>query len=405
MPSVHCQSGRSADDQPGSSCAASTGYPLRGPLLLLADDLTGACDSGLAFAKQGLGVSVLWFPAEEMGEVEAGVVAVSVQTRDLPAEAMRCRMEDLARRRSFAEGILFHKVDSAGRGNPGAEMLVLAALGGCDSVVYAPAFPIAGRIVLNGRLRVSDFCGQQTEVDLLQLLPAEARERVARIPVCAEDALRRQMLAAHAAGKDIWLCDAMEQQDLDRVAAVAWELPLQLQWSGSAGLAAAVAGRVSAASGAGEACPVALPADGRTLVIAGTDHPVTVEQLRRLAPHAAELSIEEAAPAPEFACGLVRVDWSTATAQGLRGFWQRAQKAGHAKIDTLVLTGGDTAAFVLESLGAESLELRGEVELGIPWSVVRGGLADGCMAMTKSGGFGREESLTGMVEFCRRMRA
>jgi uncharacterized protein YgbK (DUF1537 family) len=56
---------------------------------------------------------------------------------------------------------------------------------------------------------------------------------------------------------------------------------------------------------------------------------------------------------------------------------------------TILATGGDTAAGLLEALGCAWLEVRGEAAPGIPWSR----LDDGCVVLTKSGGFGSPAAL------------
>ncbi|MDR3727464.1 MAG: four-carbon acid sugar kinase family protein, partial [Terracidiphilus sp.] len=211
-------------------------------ILLLADDLTGACDSGLEFLKAGRSVSVR-FASPEAGlpPASADVTAISTATRNLTADEAEKRLLHLARIHRLSAPVLFQKVDSAGRGNAGAEMLAIVQASGCAAVVYAPAFPDAGRTVSQGLLRITDVCGQNQELALLSLIPNQARDRVRQIPVGSESALRQSMLQAHKQGKDIWLCDARQQQDLDQIARGASALPLRLLWTGSAGLARAVA--------------------------------------------------------------------------------------------------------------------------------------------------------------------
>lgn len=77
--------------------------------------------------------------------------------------------------------------------------------------------------------------------------------------------------------------------------------------------------------------------------------------------------------------------------------WNRSNYLGG--VASLVLTGGDTAAMVLRALGAESIEVLGEVVAGVPWGRVSGGLADGRFVVTKSGGFGDEMALVEAVKF------
>src|SRR5262245_12484195 len=93
-------------------------------IAIVADDLTGASDAGVQFARQGLETLVLIDPrglAADDGAVE--VLAVDTDSRARPAaEAYR-------RAREAAEAIgragfnhLYKKVDSTLRGNVGAEI-------------------------------------------------------------------------------------------------------------------------------------------------------------------------------------------------------------------------------------------------------------------------------------------
>ena len=65
---------------------------------------------------------------------------------------------------------------------------------------------------------------------------------------------------------------------------------------------------------------------------------------------------------------------------------------------TILATGGDTAAGVLEQLDCHVLEVGGEALPGIPWSR----LQEGVTLVTKSGGFGAE---TALLDLLRPLRA
>ncbi len=375
-------------------------------ILLLADDLTGACDSGLEFLKAGRSVSVRFAALEaDLLGVPADVLAISTETRNLTADEAEKRLLDIARMHPFFASVLFQKVDSAGRGNAGAEMLTILGASGCDAVVYAPAFPAAGRTVSQGLLRITDVCGQDQELALLSLIPDQARDRVQQIPVGSESALRQGMLQAHKQGKDIWLCDARQQEDLDQIARAASAVPLRLLWTGSAGLAQAVAKRTKPEVAASIPARRSDSASGCSIVFSGTTHPVTLLQLDRMAPHALSLELDGTGSFPVGGCGIVCLQWETTTEPLVRAFWERHHQSGSSPIRSLVLTGGDTAAFMLRALGATSLRLGGEIEPGIPWGIVDDGLAAGCTVITKSGGFGTELSLKNAVDFCHKVHA
>jgi uncharacterized protein YgbK (DUF1537 family) len=64
---------------------------------------------------------------------------------------------------------------------------------------------------------------------------------------------------------------------------------------------------------------------------------------------------------------------------------------------SLVLSGGDTALLVCGWLRARGILLRGELEPGMPWGTLVGGVADGIVVCTKPGGFGDDNSLLRVV--------
>ena len=373
-------------------------------MLLFADDLTGAGDSALGFVKRGITASVLLEKEEHGAELTTALLALVTHTRALDAAQARQRMEAIACLHTFDGRVLFHKVDSAGRGNPGVEMAVLAEVSGCDAIVYAPAYPSAGRVVRNGRLCVNDFCGQSTEIDLAELIPLTHHAQVRNLPRGTVESLRQRIAAENFGERKIWICDAESEGDLDNLVSAASSLPLRILWSGSAGLAAAVADQMAADAKLNKPVRELPRSEGSTLVISGTDHPVTLAQIGALSGRAVAFSIDELESIPEFEIGLAILDWKRACAETIRDFWKRLHLSDRAPVSALVLTGGDTAAFVLEALGASVLEIGGEVEEGIPWSIVRGGAASGAVAITKSGGFGSKASLNRIADFCQRMK-
>ena len=62
-------------------------------------------------------------------------------------------------------------------------------------------------------------------------------------------------------------------------------------------------------------------------------------------------------------------------------------------------TGGDTAFNVCEALGSDGIELTDEIVPGVPIGILREGVADGSSMVTKSGGFGEEDTLVKVVNY------
>jgi uncharacterized protein YgbK (DUF1537 family) len=325
---------------------------------LLADDLTGACDAAAAFLVTDRAVRV-WLGAAPKFPATEPVQAFNTDSRSLPpAKASRIVARTAAALASNPQTLLFKKIDSAARGPFAAEILAAHRAFASRAVLLAPAFPAAGRTVRNGILEIQDATGRRTPVDIANLFPPKHRSLIALV------SRPEELASALDTGKSVLLCDASTQSDLESLVRAAEEFP-GLLFAGSAGLAQALAGRH-----AHRTRSVSPPSASRTLIVAGSDHPVTKLQLEALE------SIDSRA------LQVLRLDFSPGDrARILDTFRSFAPQA-------LILTGGDTASLAACTLGAHSFILRGELAPGIPWGIVQGGVAEGCIVITKSGGFG-----------------
>lgn len=122
--------------------------PLR--LVVLADDMTGALDTGVQFAKRGASVALI-MPGEDQLPVDVQVVVVNAETRHLlPEEAYR-RIRDLsAIAMQSGAPYLYIKTDSGMRGNIGPSLSGALEASGAEVAVFAPAYPAMNRTTQNG---------------------------------------------------------------------------------------------------------------------------------------------------------------------------------------------------------------------------------------------------------------
>jgi uncharacterized protein YgbK (DUF1537 family) len=325
---------------------------------ILADDLTGACDSASVFLRTGRTVRVWLGTAASFPALEA-VQAFNTDTRSLsPGKASRIVSRAVAGLASASGAPLFKKIDSAARGPFAAEILAAHRASGSRAVLLAPAFPAAGRAVRNGILEIQDATGQIAHINITGLFPSRSRSLIHLVTRPEE------LDAAFNSGRPVLLCDSSTQSDLDSLVRVAENLP-GLLFAGSAGLAHALAGfgahRIRNATPPSAAC---------ALIVAGSDHAVTKLQLENLdRTHSRAVQVLHIRHS--------RLD----PARILNAFRTFAPQA-------LILTGGDTALLAASTLGAHSFILQGELAPGIPWGIVQGGAAEGCIVITKSGGFG-----------------
>jgi uncharacterized protein YgbK (DUF1537 family) len=333
-----------------------------GRIVVLADDLTGGCDAAVAFLSTGRSVRV-WFGTAVQFSAPETVQAFNTDSRSLSPRRAERAVSQAIETLGFGPGSLFFKkVDSAARGPLAAEVLAAHRALKTRAVLLAPAFPAAGRTVRDGVLRIEDAAGSATEILLADLFPASAREQIAIIPKPSG------LTAAVGAGKTILLCDSATQADLEAMARAAQGMT-GLLYAGSAGLAQALAALSQLK------LPKAfIPAVSRTLLIAGSPHPVTKLQLETLDRRARADGDD----------GLQILEIQSTFRAGARirsAFRSFAPGA-------LILTGGETALLAVQALEAHSFILQGEIAPGIPWGLVQGGAAHGCVVVTKSGGFG-----------------
>jgi len=333
--------------------------------LLIADDLTGACDAAVHFARRGYRTHVR---LDSHGE-EVSVLAISAESRHLSAAELRRVMDELAQLLPVDQArILFKKIDSTLRGNVGAEIAAAVAAFGCEAAVITPAYPAMGRTVEEGYLRV----GAEEAIDLAARLRSQGLESCVPVQPSA-------VCAAIQAGARFISIDAACDRDLNTIAAAGLGSGRRILWSGSAGLASALARTLPCWAGR---VPAPRPASS-VLFCIGSDHPVTVEQQR----HLLALGRSEHV--------VLNLPVKQTSLERVRELVEDAAGAATA----LVLSGGDTASLVCHALGVRRIELENEIVPGIPWGYLSGGAFDGWRVATKSGGFGAPHALIQVADF------
>jgi uncharacterized protein YgbK (DUF1537 family) len=356
------------------------------PLTIVADDLTGACDTGTLFAGRGPVPVTVW----PRRAVEAAVRVVDTESRALPPEEAAGRVAAVAGR--ARAGRWFKKIDSTLRGPIGAEVEALLRATGIATAIVCPAFPAQGRVVLDrvllvGGVPVADspigrdpqFTGSGSSV--VEILRAQLDRALAWIPI---DQLRAgpEPLAARLgrlAGTTI-VADAETDADLDALVDAALAVSPAPLLVGAAGLARALASRLGLLAERAE-----VPPGGRWLIVAGSRHPATRRQLREA--RAAGLTVlataERAADGRPDALGRLVEQAVTALE---RERW-----------DGVIVTGGETAAALWGALGAERIDLVGAPAPGLALGHLRVPGREPIALLTKAGGFGAPDLLVSLV--------
>ncbi|MBB3742493.1 uncharacterized protein YgbK (DUF1537 family) [Rhizobium sp. BK591] len=347
--------------------------------VIIADDLTGALDTGTPFVEAGLSVSVAVDVEAAQDAVATGcdVVVVNTASRAIgereAAERVRHATGAL---RGAKPDIVMKKIDSRLKGNVAAESLALAEVLGLETILVAPAIPDQERVTYRGCVVGRGVDGPLPIADLF-------KGRAGNVAVA----------------------DAEDDMDLDQIVADHdWRLTLAV---GARGLGAALARRL----GEEERQPMPeFAATPRTLFAFGSRDPITIAQMDRLEASGVLRMVVDAPmgeieggegmalPALLRCSGDMAADTTLVAHRFAAGVKTVIDDTGP---DMLMLGGGDTALAVFHALGVRVLAPKGEIEAGVPWFDVTATDGRHFRCAVKSGGFGKPDSLLRLVRWNR----
>ncbi len=122
-------------------------------LLIIADDFTGALDTGIQFAKRGIDTQIFTGRRIQKEDItdSAQVVVVDTETRPLSGgQAYQIVKEVVEDAVKVCVPTILKKTDSALRGNVGAELEAVMDAAGEKSMYFIPAFPDMNRVTRSG---------------------------------------------------------------------------------------------------------------------------------------------------------------------------------------------------------------------------------------------------------------
>jgi len=418
---------------------------------IIADDLSSATDCGAQVVRSGLSVVVpLGGYSLPIQARAAQVISVDTDSRSLPPDQAYAKVKADSQQ-LVAEGWthFYKSVDSTLRGNLGAEIEAVLDIVKPDCAIIAPAFPKYGRTTVDGvqylhghPLHETEFGTDPTapvkDANILQRLAEGSRRKAGRLTLDQLQAGPAEIKSAIKGlvdeGTELVVVDIAEQDDLKRLCLGLSGSDLRIVWVGSTGLAEFVPLALEATS-ASDAFLQEHRADPRpALALVGSASETTRQQLdyaqsnygldiicldparliQSRTTAAAELEkalvdLRAAIDSGHDAALIVRAsrDEIAATQQlGISLHLTPAQVAqqivdglayaasrlvSEGRISGIVATGGDTANALCNALGAQALEILGEVEAGIPIMRLLG--TQSLPLVTKAGGFGSPASI------------
>lgn len=232
---------------------------------ILADDLTGANDTGVQFAQYGYSAMVVIVTESIPGErpyfehlplnIEALVCDTESRSLD-PASAQQRIRGILQSINPAPEDTIYKKVDSTLRGNPGAEIEACLQELHKEICLFAPAFPAMQRTTVAGCLLVERqplgqtayYAGNlpQHEASFIpNLLKQQTTLPVARLDlseiVNGQSVITERLRQAAQAGERIVVADAVNDGHLRHLVSGGQAYGHSVLYAGSAGLANALA--------------------------------------------------------------------------------------------------------------------------------------------------------------------
>jgi uncharacterized protein YgbK (DUF1537 family) len=375
---------------------------------IIADDLTGACDTGCLFAGPGP-VGVVAAPI--LAAADRAVIAVDTESRCLDPEEAAAVVGETARwlGERLGAGPVFKKIDSTMRGAVGAELTALLAHGRFSAALVCPAFPALRRLVSHGRLLVDAVPVHESSIGRDPAFRAATSEMAgllgggAPVVTLGLDEVRAghekiaHVLERHRGA--IVSADALTDADLASLAAGALSAEGTLA-AGSAGLGGALSRVLGFESPA-----VALPPGPARLVVVGSLHPASRAQLDAAVaagvaavradadghtdPAAAIAALGRGHPA------LVASVTTPASREAVARHIARATTRilERATPDLVVVTGGDTAHALIRALRPRRFDLLGAPADGLALGRLTLDGGRELSLLTKAGGFGAPDLL------------
>lgn len=216
-------------------------------LAAIADDFTGALEFTSIMVREGLSARMVTRHAEAADIGDADVIVFALKSRVAPkrdAVSGFARAADLIERAGGAEQVFFKycaTFDSTPRGNIGPCADFLADRFGANFIGFCPAFPDVKRTVYQGHLFYADRLISQSpkrfdpltpmkNPNLIEVLQAQTRHRVGLIRhedlIGGTDCIRARAVELESGGVRYAICDAVDNDDLRRLAEVCIDWPV-----------------------------------------------------------------------------------------------------------------------------------------------------------------------------------
>ncbi|WP_261133547.1 four-carbon acid sugar kinase family protein [Bacillus sp. Marseille-Q3570] len=418
---------------------------------IIADDFTGANDTGVQLAKKGFLTSVMVNIDKMEIKHENDVSIIDTNSRSF---TNKDAYEAVHHAASFylenQVDCVYKKVDSTLRGNIGSEISAVDHVLKPDLVVIAPAYPQMGRITKDGKHYVDGELVSDTEFgkdpktpvtqsDIQELIQPYCNAEISKVTQTQlnDDEFATYIQNEVARNIRWFVCDAESEEDLKKISSKFGDLPLNVLWVGSAGLIEHLPEGLSLNSN-NESNNLKDWTSNQVLTVSGSLSERTKQQLLEL-DEIDDIQMIEIDPLmileetfdpnslldrkEEKKDLVIYVDNNEFNRKAALEYAERnalskeeigskiskglGQIAKHilrfTSIDGLILTGGDTAKDVCSAMNVMEMELLDEIEAGVPLGRINFN-DQKLWTVTKAGGFGNKDTLKNALYYMKGMK-
>ncbi|MEI0592592.1 four-carbon acid sugar kinase family protein [Brachyspira pilosicoli] len=407
-------------------------------IIIIADDFTGANDTGVKFAKAGYNTSVTSSHCEY--DYNSDIMVINTETRLIDKNEAKEKINlFLNNLKVDSNKIIYKKIDSTFRGNIGAEIEALLNKFDYNVCVVANAFPSMNRTIVNGISYVNDIELDKTDFakDPINPIKTSYIENILKeqtdysIKLVKVDDIHNGKFQKdinndiNADKKIIYICDSEKDDDLLSISNILKEHLNKILTVGCAGFADALLNTINNFTPicfvSGSLSKISMKQlkiiNGKNAQLINIDKNLffssdfeklqndlkrQIDKLINLKKHIIiSITVEdEDREINKFYAQKNFIEnediakyIASTTAKIIKFIFE------YIKIKALFISGGNTAIHIMKEFGANNVHLFGEIDVGIPYGIITDGLYPFTQIATKAGAFGDDNLYLKVIEF------
>lgn len=393
--------------------------------LIIADDFTGANDTGVQLKRRGIPTEVV-FSGDSIVNNGSSFV-IDTESRGMDNKEAYNWVKNAVKAVSFdLFDCVIKKVDSTLRGNIAFEVKGIDEEFASELVIVVPALPDLNRTTINGIHLLNGTPISKTEIakdpkkpvkedNITKLFQSVYDEKVIHITI---DAVKNGNIDL-SQGR-VFTFDSITNQDMQNIIAYGFAAEKKILWVGTAAIADNILetkkkstpsfGLAASLSSVTRGQLKHAETSGISIVKVSVDDILSDESkknkyineavdLLRLSKDTI-LTVTSSYEEEEYKKSLLEAETKGMKKEEFSQYIQNCmgemacEILKNVNVSGVFLTGGDTAIGFFEKAKSKGSSIVTEIAIGIPLMRIRGGIFDGMKVITKAGAFGKEDAIT-----------